>query len=94
MTEWKPIETVPRDGTNCLFFQPGNPNAVHSGARRTHIRVDAFSEVWPNGIYRYAEAKYTHWMPLPDPPSELPAGPVRNDPDTGIAAAIVKGIGK
>ena len=33
-------------------------------------------------------------MPLPDPPSELPAGPVRNDPDTGIAAAIVKGIGK
>ncbi|UUJ74489.1 hypothetical protein [Microcystis phage Mae-Yong1326-1] len=63
-TDWQPIELAPRDDTRCLFYSPGNA----SRDVRPHMRVDAFSERWPQARHQLPLAPYTHWMPLPEPP--------------------------
>ena len=97
MTEWKPIETAPEErATSKRRVLVSAPEGIAIAERN----LGRWVVVW--GEYRYAfeisnrlvETFPTLWMPILDPPSELAAGPVRNDPDTGIAAAIVKGIGK
>lgn len=68
MSEWQPIETAPKDGTDCLFFSPGNENARNANATDPYCKVDFFSDRWPRARFQYPEAPYTHWMPLPSPP--------------------------
>lgn len=67
---WQPIETAPRDGTRALFYQEGNPRAEVPAARQTEMRVDFFNKrASSKNFYReWPEARYTHWMPLPEPP--------------------------
>lgn len=69
--QWQTIDSAPRDGTNCLFYSPGNSTAWNGNAVESHISVDRFSERWPRGMFQYPEAPYTHWMPLPSPPRAL-----------------------
>lgn len=54
---WRPIETVPLDGTAVLVYIPDS-----------YAKVDiiAFRE-WHSSAWRRAHC--THWMPLPDPPA-------------------------
>lgn len=82
MSQWQPIETVPRDETNvilCWTF----PNGV-----RPDIRIGRYwMESWPDrrplfkleldwgsaGSYVFTshdEDCPTHWMPLPEPPHD------------------------
>lgn len=77
MSDWRPIETAPRDGTRVL---------VSFGARGVHAvawEEPAHSgfEIWcvddgkhgPYALRGYLDAgptAPTHWMPLPPPPQE------------------------
>ena len=64
MSAWQPIETAPRDGTRFLAF-----------SRKGHLRIDRRHEkqstISPMSSLFWEERpddRYTHWMPLPEPP--------------------------
>ena len=69
MTEWKPIETAPTDGTEILGWLKEGKWAVVS------FKVTNYYCAW-NREYRDSKAWWkdnvtctpTHWMPLPKPP--------------------------
>lgn len=58
--QWQPIETAPRLERILLFYPPQRGLAA-----RIHI-CDEWDEVGPSRWYFVP----THWMPLPDPPSD------------------------
>lgn len=64
---WRPIETVPKDGTRCLLYEDGD---VYAG------EFDGSSPYeddhhWRSfcGQHVTTEPEPTHWMPLPTPPA-------------------------
>ena len=59
MDKWQPINTAPKDGLKILFFPIAD---VGRFALQQLIRVDTDT--------RYGYRKATHWMPLPEPPTE------------------------
>jgi hypothetical protein len=59
MTDWQPIETAPKDGTN-LLVTDGKITALG-----WHDEFDAPEDPWCGYIKRP-----THWMPLPPPPKK------------------------
>ena len=67
MNQWQPIETAPKDGTWCSFTSTWNRHARWC-ARYEDGRWQDINE----GENRpgHFEA-FTHWMPLPEPPSLL-----------------------
>lgn len=65
--KWQPIETAPKDGTEVLVTKPGYTMAV-AGFDYGEWR-DAGDMGWGG----YCDVEPTHWMPLPNPPSEHPA---------------------
>lgn len=60
------------DGKDYLFFQKGRKSAGNANARDDCMRVDFFSKRWPRSLHQLPEAPYTHWMPLPTPPEDIP----------------------
>jgi hypothetical protein len=65
LTDWRPIDTAPRDGTFLLLFAASG-DAVSAicpfqVARWTH-------DSWESEDSRLIE-RPTHWMPLPPPPA-------------------------
>ena len=69
MSEWKPIETAPKDGSRFLAWHKGN---VHF-FRWQDFKDGSDAPVgWrDNFIYVYPEGDAngpTHWMPLPKEP--------------------------
>jgi hypothetical protein len=80
MTEWQPIETAPKDGTNILIATTGN--LIRAGIYRSEV-PSVCEAHWQNGWYEEkvsgwqlanCDEEYgclteaTHWMPLPEPP--------------------------
>ena len=75
MSEWKPIETAPKDGTDVILLWKGSVEFGWYNVQRN----PKFGE-W--SFYFSGSAAYsasnrdpncpnpTHWMPLPDPPKE------------------------
>lgn len=59
MSEWQPIETAPKDGTEILVFDDGAYIVT------PWIEGDDQSGWWDNG---FMDPPPTHWMPLPAPP--------------------------
>ena len=58
MSEWKPIETAPKNGTPVLlWFVDGGADVCWRDGDR-----------WTDGEYRWADDAFSHWMPLPEPP--------------------------
>ena len=62
MSEWKPIETAPKDGTKVLLWREGNPTGEWP-----------FMASWERGMWAiYIDGQVirtpTHWMSLPEPP--------------------------
>lgn len=71
MSEWQPIETSPRDGTWFLAYDlkhQWRDRASVAVVRRLH---PATAPMDKNG---YTYGNLTHWMPLPDPPTEVSRG--------------------
>jgi hypothetical protein len=65
-SEWRPIESAPKDGQPILAISVAQGNTVRI------VRFDTQSKQWnsiPNSLWRL---RATHWMPLPAPP--LPEG--------------------
>ena len=58
MSEWKPIETAPRDGTPVDLWHKLGFRVVE-----TWWDDDCWSCVMDDD-------DFTHWMPIPDPPEE------------------------
>ena len=61
MSDWKPIETAPKDGTDVLVFYDGIITVAH--CRRMYWHLDFFLGCDPD-----PPSSPTHWMPLPEPP--------------------------
>ena len=63
MSDWQPIKTAPKDGTQVLGYFDGHVVVMlwftYSNDYTCWETVDAETEVDP-----------THWMPLPNPPTK------------------------
>lgn len=60
MTEWKDIETAPRDGTPILAADKGTYAYVAEWISANRVWIGADGMYW----------EPTHWMPLPEPPKQ------------------------
>jgi hypothetical protein len=62
MTDWKPIETAPRDRKRVLL-----------GHKDGSMMVGFWNgSAWDDGDFMSFEDWPTHWMPLPEPPMDKP----------------------
>lgn len=70
MSEWQPIETAPRDGTNILVWWSAEfhcPVVAHYADKYENSGIGWKITGWGNVISRSSP---THWMHLPQPPKE------------------------
>jgi hypothetical protein len=58
MSEWQPIETAPKDGTEFLAFQPGWELDFAWWDQARGMWMDRHGD----------QTVPTHWIPLPPPP--------------------------
>lgn len=66
MTDWKPIETAPKDGAWLLLFGRHSRHAVNA-----MIVCRWCGDCWESSDDGYgAYILPTHWMPLPPPPKK------------------------
>lgn len=69
LTEWQPIETAPKDGTEILggwsYMYPGD-KAPTTGVEIIHWNNKAWQD-WEGSSH---PELYKHWQPLPTPPTE------------------------
>ena len=63
---WKPIETAPKDGHPLLLFSNRIAN-FGTGIFIGYFEGDCNG--WNDGQHRFSPS---HWMPLPEPPEEVP----------------------
>jgi hypothetical protein len=81
MSEWQPIETAPKDGTNVFVCVPTDssfPTAAFyltsAYCEEEYGDPDYMEEGWywapgyPSDFHEYP-INPTHWMPMPAPPS-------------------------
>ena len=69
MSVWQPIETAPKDGTPILIYEPPYFDAT---PHATYVcSWDTYKEAWVEHSGEcYAQYEPTHWMPLPEPPTQ------------------------
>lgn len=85
MTDWQPIETAPKDGTNIIAWvtratwDVGEDVMSMRETRRPFVCAVYWDKRsnFGDGAWRVSEdfdlmveAEATHWTPLPDPPKE------------------------
>ena len=67
MSEWQPIETAPKDGTDILVMTGETMHVVR------WINIHGGFDYWAvddnkHGPFTLRGKAPTHWMPLPEPP--------------------------
>lgn len=63
MSEWRPIETAPKDETTILVYRPGaDDNYI------LKIGTDNWGYWCNSWAHSARHTQPTHWMPLPEPP--------------------------
>lgn len=63
--DWRPIETAPKDGTSILLATAGKPGVdllEWKGGKRGGWTTEC-------GSFQYGDGIFTHWQPLPTPPT-------------------------
>lgn len=71
MTEWRDIESAPRDGTRVLVYAQLNPPEKWHESIRDMPPFMCVAGYHPDGGWCVCtEREATHWMPLPEPPKE------------------------
>lgn len=70
MSEWRPIETAPRDGTRILGYGPAGFELKPVFAVLEWLPSSEKWAVFPNEAteYDYEACRPIYWMPLPAPP--------------------------
>lgn len=58
MSDWRPIETAPKDGTWVIL---GDKERVVMGFWGSY-------GTWDDGDFHDDLGEFTHWQPLPEPP--------------------------
>ena len=66
--KWQPIETAPKDGEEVLMFARGTLGLEYFSVGQYAKADPAFGTV--DGWFWTFAIRPTHWMPLPEPPSE------------------------
>jgi hypothetical protein len=71
MSDWKPIETAPQDGTPFLayWWRTHTDGERYEAAQGYVVAHYMAGRMFPSWIDNEADLP-THWMPLPSPPSE------------------------
>jgi len=64
--QWQPIETAPMNGTYILVFQKHSDRFSETMIARYSQFSECWFIMWDD---RATEANPTHWMPLPQPPT-------------------------
>ena len=84
MSEWKPIESAPDDGTRFLI-------AYDDGEIELADDSDGMEWVPYDGINQniLGVSKPTHWMPLPEPPATGSPDSGNTEPVNGAANGYV-----
>lgn len=67
MTEWRPIETAPKDGTYFVAYWPPLVDEPH--VQQYYVCHYAFNSIWPSWID--LNDMPTHWHPLPVLPEDM-----------------------
>lgn len=74
MSEWKPIETAPKDGTEILlleYLSEDDYGSVDRGCWGFVETSDYNGEKIYDWLSNYGHIEEpTHWMPLPEPPKD------------------------
>ena len=79
MSDWQPIETAPKDGTQivlAIFFSTDNIELTEPGYQCGAWRDGKFQVEIGFALAGVAslgvsfECPWTHWMPLPTPPEQ------------------------
>jgi Protein of unknown function (DUF551) len=73
MSEWRPIETAPRDGLALYWIRPRSthdPHFVDTNGNPITGRSPPRAAILPHRGWSSLEIA-THWMPLPEPPIPL-----------------------
>ena len=84
MSDWKPINTAPRDGTEILLFgrrgvvsgwwADGESYQTDSGMEYDGPVWVCLDDTYEAEIEDFGDGdiscEFTHWMPVPDPPKE------------------------
>lgn len=72
MTDWQAIETAPKDGTDILVFTRIEPEGVEVQQVAHWDGGDDEQYPWQvSDGSAYNRDMFTHWMPLPTPPTEI-----------------------
>lgn len=64
MSEWQPIETAPRDETTVLLAWK-----FGLGCALAFWVADDESWVTQDAVRMKGDTRFSHWMPLPEPPA-------------------------
>lgn len=71
MSEWQPIETAPRDGTEILGWCEIGVVVVSWNEQRFHKNPKPYWDSNRQSVTWMREyCQPTHWQPLPQPPKE------------------------
>lgn len=76
--DWLPIETAPKDGTWIIAYRPDPDGWYDTELGITICRwrkndrtgKSYFTDTYELDDYELADYPPTHWMPLPEPPSD------------------------
>lgn len=70
MDKWQPIETAPKDGSMLLVYGRPFSDDGQGYAKAAHVAWwEDSDECWtPQSHAAWTEP--THWMPLPEPPTD------------------------
>lgn len=78
MSEWRTIDSAPKNGSRVLLLVPnrGNLPKIIGGRWDTNKYTKRPRPYWTNdleslnGVGHTRSIQPTHWMPLPEPPSD------------------------
>ena len=68
MSEWRTIDSAPKDGSAILMF-----GRLRGNQRQKYVVgywQDRSCGEWVSSPGQYQARQITHWMPLPDPPAD------------------------
>lgn len=70
ISEWQPIETAPKDGTQVLLYEVDEDGLeiIFVGEYQSSRDEDCYGSKWTCTEYDAFNHYPTHWMPLPKAP--------------------------